>query len=111
MMLCFCPVNDNEPCRRSKSQIYRSTCRSPKKEDLLDAVPGNCETQENLMGSRSSSPTTCTKCIFICFTVLAVVLFVLSSLALTVRLIIGEFLCHKSLINDILFSVVLVNKN
>ena len=77
MTLCFCPMSDTEP------EKVKSVFRTPKKEENLpDAVPGN-EAQENL-GSRSSSPTIRTKNAFICSTVSVVVLFVLSSLALTV---------------------------
>ena len=46
-------------------------------------------------------PSTCTKCGFFSLTALVVVLFLLSSLALTIRLIIGEFLCHKPSINGL----------
>ena len=84
MTSCFYPMSDTEP--EEVKSLYRPN--TPKKEkDLLGAVPG-----------------TCTKCIFICSTVLIVVLFVFSSLALTVRLIIGEFLCHKPSINGVLLN-------
>ena len=93
MTLCFRPMSDTEP------EEVKSLFRTPKKEENLpDAVLGN-EAQEN-SGSKSSS-TIRTKNAFICLTVSVVVLFVLSNLALTVWLIIGEFLCHKPSINGV----------
>jgi hypothetical protein len=92
-------------CALMTSSCFQCTSSDAKGEpkEVQNLFRTNRKKDQSAADSKNN-PSTCTKLIFICLTILVVLFFVLSSLALTIRLIIGEFLCHKPSINGVLLN-------
>ena len=95
---CFCTSNNAE----EEPKAVRSLYRISKKDS--DASTDSESAAKSTSTLDVGSPSACTKCTFICLTTLVILFFVISSLALTIRLIIGEFLCRKPSINGVLLN-------